>query len=148
VSFDFPGALTLAYQYTAAMSDPVSRCKAAGIPADRVEEYKAAWTLFSPDLNSTLSTDALGRLLNDTFGCAYTPDDLEYMLKQFGDGGRVDFVSFASSLHAKLSDSRYNEAFGDAFDLLDTNKTGVEYSTWFTKPPVVASSTTAWILYE
>ncbi len=46
------------------------------------------------------------------------------MLRQFSDKGAVDFVSFAVSLNEKISDPRYYEAFGDAFDLLDTGMKG------------------------
>ena len=46
------------------------------------------------------------------------------MLRQFSDKGAVDFVSFASSLNEKINDPRYFEAFGDAFDLLDTGMKG------------------------
>ena len=46
------------------------------------------------------------------------------MLRQFTDKETVDFVSFATSLHEKISDTRYHEAFGDAFDLFDTGMKG------------------------
>ena len=46
------------------------------------------------------------------------------MLRQFSDKGAVDFVAFASSLNDKIADPRYYEAFGDAFDLLDTSMRG------------------------
>lgn len=54
-------------------------------------------------------------------GQTYSQTDYEYMLRQFS--GRdtddpVDFETFATNLHAKMGDARYNEAFGDAFDLL------------------------------
>jgi hypothetical protein len=54
------------------------------------------------------------------------------MIRQFAPEGAgdaaiasgVDFVAFASALHAKIGDARYSEAFGDAFDLFDVGKSG------------------------
>ena len=50
------------------------------------------------------------------------------MLRQFSsraaDTGEVDFSAFATSMHEKMADARFNEAFGDAFDLFDSNKSG------------------------
>ena len=57
-------------------------------------------------------------------GQTFSDDDVRYMLRQFTDKDTVDFVSFALSLHSKLQDSRYHEAFGDAFDLFDTGMKG------------------------
>jgi Ca2+-binding EF-hand superfamily protein len=54
----------------------------------------------------------------------FSDDDIRYMLRQFSDKATVDFVSFATSLHEKIGDSRYHEAFGDAFDLFDTGMRG------------------------
>ena len=40
-----------------------------------------------------------------------------------GDAGAVDFFAFATTLHSRMADPRYNESFGDAFDLF-TNASG------------------------
>ena len=51
------------------------------------------------------------------------------MLAQFGEGGEVDFFAFASTLHEKMADPRYNEAFGDAFDLFVTDKVRARWAS-------------------
>lgn len=55
------------------------------------------------------------------------PNDPSKMpAQQFGGGDAgavVDFFAFASTLHARMADPRYNESFGDAFDLF-TNASG------------------------
>lgn len=91
---------------------------------DKVEELKAAFEMFDFDRSGRLTVSKLGAVLNDKFGQAFTQDDLSYMLRQFGDGNEVDFFTFANSLDSKMADARYSEAFGDAFDLFDTNKQG------------------------
>lgn len=94
---------------------------------DKIEEYRAAFSLFDPDNRGTITTDNLRKVLNESFGQSFGDEDLQYMLRQFlpGEGAsEVDFPTFALSLHSKMGDPRYNEAFGDAFDLFDTQKGG------------------------
>lgn len=108
----------------------MQRLKEKGIGQDKVEEYKAAFDMFDTDRSGRITVAKLGAVLNDRFGQNFSQDDLGYMLRQFGEPGSgaadngVDFVSFALSLHEKLNDARYNEAFGDAFDLFDVTKSG------------------------
>lgn len=108
------------------LHDSITRLKGRGITGDKIDEYRAAWELFDTDGSGTVTTGKLGSLLNDTFGCSYSGEDLTYMLSQFGSSseGRVDFFAFASTLHDRIGDPRYSEAWGDAFDLLDTSKMG------------------------
>jgi len=98
-----------------------------GMSLDKIEEYKAAFNLFDPEGAGVITTESLRKILNDSFGQSFGDEDLQYMLRQFlpGDGrSEVDFPTFALSLHSKMGDPRYNEAFGDAFDLFDTQKGG------------------------
>jgi len=107
------------------LSEQIARLKSEkGIPADKIDEYRAAFDLFDPDRTGAITVAKLNHLLNETFGQAYSGDDLKYMLQQFDDSGDVNFYAFASTLHAKMGDPRYNEAFGDAFDLFDVSKLG------------------------
>lgn len=46
------------------------------------------------------------------------------MLRQFGDDSAVQFEQFAKSMHSKMANPAYNEAFADAFDLFDVGKKG------------------------
>lgn len=109
----------------ASLSEQAARLRnEKGLPQTKIDEYKAAFDLFDPERQGVITVEKLSRLLNDTFGQAYGADDLKYMLQQFDDTGVVDFFSFASTLHEKMGDPRYNEAFGDAFDLFDTGKIG------------------------
>jgi Ca2+-binding EF-hand superfamily protein len=80
------------------------------------------WHAFQPRHDAP--ADKLGYVLNTKFGQNFGGEDLNYMLRQFGDSGDVDFYTFAVSLHEKMGDPRYSEAFGDAFDLFDVAKTG------------------------
>lgn len=102
----------------------IATLRGKGISGDRIDEFKAAFALFDFDSGGTITPEKLGLILNDKFGQNYSADDLKYMLRQFGDENQVDFVQFATSMHEKMSDPRYNEAFGDAFDLFDTQKSG------------------------
>ena len=102
----------------------IAALKAKGLSADKIDEYRAAFTMFDPDGTGILDVAKLGAVLNERVGQSYTAEDLAYMLRQFGEGPEVGFVEFALSMHEKMSDARYNEAFGDAFDLFDTGKTG------------------------
>lgn len=95
----------------------VAKLKEKGITPDRIDEYKAAFDLFDVDRTGIITVATLGKLLNEKFDQSFGADDLKYMLQQFGDGDSIDFVAFATSLHEKMADPRYNEAFGDAFDL-------------------------------
>ena len=101
--------------------------KAKGLSLDKIEEYKAAFALFDTSGTGRMSVDSLRRVLNDSFEQSYGDEDLQYMMRQFlpGDGStEVDFPTFALALHGKMGDPRYNEAFGDAFDLFDKGKGG------------------------
>lgn len=108
----------------------MQRLKEKGIGQDKIEEYKAAFDMFDTDRSGKITVAKLGGILNDRFGQNFSQDDLGYMLRQFGEPGSgaadngVDFISFAISLHEKLNDARFNEAFGDAFDLFDVTKSG------------------------
>jgi Ca2+-binding EF-hand superfamily protein len=100
-----------------------------GISIDKIEEYKAAFKLFDKKNTGLITQDAINELLVGEFGqTQYGPDDIAYMLRQFSsDGGQgqgVNFASFALSLHQRMADPRYNEAFADAFDLFDSGKSG------------------------
>lgn len=102
-----------------------------GIPKDKVDEYAAAFSLFAEARGAgaghSITLESLRRMLSK-FGQDFPEDDLKYMLRQFssraGDTGEVDFAAFATSMHEKMADARFNEAFGDAFDLFDSNKSG------------------------
>jgi len=61
---------------------------------------------------------------DDPAGQSFGEEDLKYMLRQFGDENSVDFIKFAKSMHSKMANPAYNEAFADAFDLFDTGKKG------------------------
>jgi Ca2+-binding EF-hand superfamily protein len=106
------------------MEESIKKLRARGVPEDRIDEYQAAFSLFDVDSSGFITKDKLSFVLNSNFGQQYTDEDLVFMLKQFGDGPMVDFAEFASSLDAKLRDPRYNEAFGDAFDLFDRSHRG------------------------
>ena len=103
------------------MADHLAFLKSKGLTFDKVEEYKAAFTLFDPTGTGAVTVESLGEVLNGKFGQSYAPEDLQYMLRQFlpadGSATTVDFPTFALSLHAKTQDPRYNEAFGAAFTL-------------------------------
>lgn len=107
----------------AAIAAQKAKLKELGITADKIDEYLAAFQLFA-GAGDKITVDHLNTLLNGKFQQEYKGDDLKYMLQQFNDSGDVDFFSFAKTLHEKMADPRYNEAFGDAFDLFDTSKTG------------------------
>ena len=104
-----------------------------GIPKDKVDEYAAAFSLFAESRGGgagaghSITLESLRRMLSK-FGQDFPEDDLKYMLRQFssraGETGEVDFAAFATSMHEKMADARFNEAFGDAFDLFDSNKSG------------------------
>ena len=103
-----------------------------GIPKDKVDEYAAAFALFAEPREGgrgghAITLESLRRMLSK-FGQDFPEDDLKYMLRQFSsraaDTGEVDFAAFATSMHEKMADARFNEAFGDAFDLFDSNKSG------------------------
>jgi Ca2+-binding EF-hand superfamily protein len=102
----------------------VNNLKEKGLSTQRIEELKAAFDLFDYDRSGRITAEKLGYILNEKFNQAFSNEDLSYMLRQFSDSAEVDFVTFAWSLHQKMSDSRYNEAYGDAFDILDIGKTG------------------------
>lgn len=99
-----------------------------GITSEKIDEYAAAFTLFATqDATGAyrITLDSLRNKLCGDFSQTFTDEDLKYMLRQFNPKGtEVDFETFASSLHEKLNDARFNEAFGDAFDIFDTAKTG------------------------
>jgi len=105
-------------------AEQVAALKAKGIPADKIDEYKAAFDMFDPDRSGKITVDKLAHLMNETFGQSFSTDDLRYMLQQFHESAEVNFSAFASTLHDKMGDPRFNEAFGDAFDLFDTTRTG------------------------
>ena len=101
-----------------------------GISKDKVDEFAAAFALFAVPVDGghRITLESLRAMLAK-FGQDYGEDDLKYMLRQFssraGDGSAgVDFDAFATSMHEKMADTRFNEAFGDAFDLFDSNKSG------------------------
>lgn len=58
-------------------------------------------------------------------GQTFSREDIDYMLKQFSEDGDVTFEKFARSLKEKMANPAYDEAFADAFDLLDTDKQGI-----------------------
>jgi calmodulin len=97
----------------------LQRLRDKGLSADKIDEYRAAFDLFDVDRSGKLTADKLGAVLNDKFGQSFQYDDLAYMLRQFDDSGEVTFESFAWSLHQKMGDPRFGDAFGDAFDLFD-----------------------------
>jgi Ca2+-binding EF-hand superfamily protein len=90
-----------------------------GLSADKIDEFKAAFNVFSGG-DDRITVGRLRVMLNDNFAQTYSEEDLRYMLSQFGDSSNgVDFLSFAKSMNDKMGDVRFNEAFGDAFDLFD-----------------------------
>lgn len=111
--------------FSAADVEPLIR---KGISSEKIDEYAAAFTLFAvQDATGAyrITLDSLRNKLCGDFAQTFTDEDLKYMLRQFNPKGtEVDFETFASSLHDKLNDARFNEAFGDAFDIFDTAKTG------------------------
>jgi len=110
------------------------RLLSKGVPRDKVDEYAAAFALFAVPVGAQhrITLESLRAMLAK-FGQEFVDADLKYMLRQFsprGGGGAadegegVDFETFATSMHEKMADARFNEAFGDAFDLFDQNKSG------------------------
>lgn len=101
-----------------------------GISYDKLQEYLAAFRLFDTNNTGKITAASIGRALNDNFRQSYSNEDLAYMLRQFAGPDatagvtEVDFETFALSLHEKMNDSAYTEAYGDAFDLFDTSKSG------------------------
>ena len=110
----------------AAYAAQAAKLREKGLSTDKIDELRAAFAMFDTDGGGTLNVTKLAALLNDKFGQSYSTDDLAYMLRQFGEGPEVDFSTFAMSLHEKMGDARFNEAYGDAFDLFDVGKTGVK----------------------
>lgn len=106
------------------MANAYAKLKEKGLSTDKIEEFRAAFNLFDFDGSGRITVEKLGAVMNDRFGQSFSADDLSYMLRQFSETGDVDFVTFALSLYEKMNDPRYNEAFGDAFDLFDVAKTG------------------------
>lgn len=104
----------------------IAALKDAGLSVDKIEEYRSAFRLFDTDGSGRITEDKIGEVLNGKFGQSFATEDLAYMLRQFSDSGSggVDFSTFALALHGKMADPRYNDAFGDAFDLFDSGKTG------------------------
>lgn len=80
----------------------IATLRGRGLSADKVDEFRAAFALFDVDSSGTINVDKLGQVLNDKFGQAYGPEDLAYMLRQFGAEDEVDFPTFALSLHEKM----------------------------------------------
>lgn len=104
----------------------IATLKAAGLSVDKIEEYRSAFRLFDTDGSGRITEDKIGEVLNGKFGQSFATEDLAYMLRQFSDTGTggVDFATFALALHGKMADPRYNDAFGDAFDLFDSGMKG------------------------
>jgi len=99
-----------------------------GISRDKIDEYGAAFALFSEPSGGShkITLDSLRAMLAK-FGQDFAEDDLRYMIRQFNtkaDAVSVSFEDFAMNMHEKMADARFNEAFGDAFDLFDGNKSG------------------------
>lgn len=105
------------------MAAQISTLKEKGISADKIAEYRAAFELFDDDQSGKITAEKIGRLLSK-FDQSFGQADLEYMLKQFDEKMDVDFVKFALTLDGKMKDPKYNEAFGDAFDLFDITRSG------------------------
>jgi Ca2+-binding EF-hand superfamily protein len=99
-----------------------------GISRDKIDEYAAAFALFSEPSGGShkITLDSLRAMLAK-FGQDFAEEDLRYMIRQFNtkaDAVSVSFEDFAMNMHEKMADARFNEAFGDAFDLFDGNKSG------------------------
>eukprot|EP01138_Halocafeteria_seosinensis_P002811 gb/GECG01002872.1/.p1 GENE.gb/GECG01002872.1/~~gb/GECG01002872.1/.p1 ORF type:complete len:251 (+),score=50.15 gb/GECG01002872.1/:1-753(+) len=107
-----------------ASEDDLRRLKEAGIPADKVDEYMAAFEMFDTNRQGKITHSMLKEVLNGQFGQTFSDEDIDYMLKQFSDDGQVTFEKFAKSLSEKMANPAYDEAFADAFDLLDSDKQG------------------------
>ncbi|KAA0150994.1 hypothetical protein FNF29_04884 [Cafeteria roenbergensis] len=105
-----------------------------GINKDKAEEYHAAFRVFTR--GSEIRVENLRAVLEGSFGASYTESDYQYMLRQFSgdqDTDVVTFPVFAKSMHSKMGNPAYNEAYGDAFDLLLKESGDVELTAGLLK---------------
>ena len=94
-----------------------------GLKPAEVEDMKAAFTCFDKNLRGGLNKTTLATFYKQ-FGKELSDEDLTAMISEFtGDNKTmIDFPTFAIKMNEKKS--MWGSAFGDAFDLIDADKTG------------------------
>ena len=99
----------------------IKRLQEKGFSNERIEEMKVAFSLFG---GGVITPQAIAALFN-SLGQAFSQNDLEMMITEFtGDRSKrsIDFFTFATILDEKMDS--WVDAFGDAFDIIDRERTG------------------------
>ena len=96
----------------------------AGLSEQDINEYRAAFQMFDKNNTGVITGESL-KAFYAQFGSNFSNEDVKTMVEEFtGDSKahQINFMSFAMNFHTKKTS--WLGAFGDAFDLIDKDRTG------------------------
>ena len=96
----------------------------AGLSEQDINDYRSAFQMFDKNNTGVISGESL-KAFYAQFGSNFSDEDVKTMVTEFtGDSKaqQINFMNFAMNFHTKKTS--WLGAFGDAFDLIDKDRTG------------------------
>ena len=96
----------------------------AGLSEQDINDYRSAFQMFDKNNTGVISGETL-KAFYAQFGSNFSDEDVKTMVEEFtGDpkANQINFMNFAMNFHTKKTS--WLGAFGDAFDLIDKDRTG------------------------